>query len=214
MILACATASTSVGEPFNVDFGTDAGSPTSDYGAAADQPGTWNTIVSGNRTYLKGLDGITSSTVSMMLTNTVAGGLAWCGDNALLGDYFYTTGGYTLTVSGLNAGTYDVYYYAPSGTNVINSANVTIGNDLSINGTTVDELSGKSLTLEKGISWDVIRVTIGSGENLTMTATKGSLTYIGLSGYQIVAVPEPATCAMFGGFGVLGLAMLRRKIRN
>jgi hypothetical protein len=209
----------------HIDFGNE-GAATSDYAAAADQKGYWNNINrSGTTPGLLDLDGV-STEIDLLLSgsnllNGFSGGTLETDIYKLLRDYFYTGGNtddWSLTISGLDEGKYDIYYYAP------NSGVVATG-AFSINGSRVASLPGvntKPPTLEQGVSWDVLAgVSIGSAgllmEFMTPTATPGA--FFGLAGLQIVQVsagippiPVPAAVWLFGTslIGMVGFVRRRK----
>lgn len=209
----------------NIDFG-DKGAATSDYAAAADQKGYWNNInSSGTALDLLDLGGVRTK-VDLLLSgsrilNGFSGGSVETDIDKLLRDYFFTgddTDDWSLTISGLDEGKYDIYYYAP------NSGVVATG-AFSINGSRVASLPGvntKPPTLEQGVSWDVLAgVSIGSAGLLMefMTPAVTPSTFFGLAGLQIVQVsagippiPIPAAVWLFGTalIGMVGFGRRRK----
>ena len=216
----------------NIDFG-DKGAATSDYAAAADQKGYWNNInSSGTALDLLDLGGVRTK-VDLLLSgsrilNGFSGGSVETDIDKLLRDYFFTgddTDDWSLTISGLDEGKYDIYYYAP------NSGVVATG-AFSINGSRVASLPGvntKPPTLGQGVSWDVLKdVSIGSLGLLMKLpspdkAEVKKLTqpdiFYGLSALQIVQVsagtspvPVPAAVWLFGTslIGMVGFCRRRK----
>ena len=98
-----------------------------------------------------------------------------------------------VTLTGLDNGAYNVFYYGPSNT-------LTTTGAFSINGTAVASITGDNNTsFVQGINYDVLNNVNVSNGTLTLTniTTSG---YRGLSGLQLVqtssspaAVPEPLT---------------------
>lgn len=194
---------------FNIDFGSTAlTTNNSTFGAAANQPGQWNNITNlGITSNL--LDAFNASTsVSLnLIAYTPAGfyGFPYDDLQRLVVDNFYSNSGsnWTVTLSGLDNGAYDVFYYGSFHYDVATGA-------FSINGTNVGSITGDNYTsLVQGTNWDVLNnVSVTNGTLiLTSTSTSG---YRGLSGLQIVqtssasAVPEPLTilgAVTAAGFG-------------
>ena len=221
----------------NIDFETltpPVGAPSSGYGAAAKQGGHWNTIFKlGITENLLDLDGA-STEIDLVLTGTdltfaFSGGDTDTDIDKLLKDNFLTSGSgkdnWSLQISGLDEGKYDIYYYAP------NQGNVETGT-FSINGSSVASLPGvntKPPTLEQGVSWDVLKdVSIGSLGLLmelpppdkaeVKKLTQPDIFY-GLAGLQIVQVsagispvPVPAAIWLFGTslIGMVGFGRRRK----
>ncbi len=106
---------------FNIDFGNKEPSNNSAFGAAANQPGTWNNITTlGTTSNLIDVTG-TSTTVSLnLIASDINGsGNTRGGDinitNLINDNFFVPFGGtWSLTLSGLSNGIYDIYYYAPT----------------------------------------------------------------------------------------------------
>jgi hypothetical protein len=58
-------------QSLNIDFGAQQGTPSNGFGAAANQPGTWNSVGLGNTNNLTGLNGsATSVDVSVTASST------------------------------------------------------------------------------------------------------------------------------------------------
>jgi hypothetical protein len=100
-------------QSFNIDCGTGFPLPAATYGAAANQPGTWNDKTAAGATPLVKLDGSASTVtcgtatfLSFSFNNATTSG----NDEALMDDL--SDGLQTFTIAGLEAGTYDVYTYA------------------------------------------------------------------------------------------------------
>src|SRR5262245_58862112 len=99
------------GQSFNIDFGSVFVAPSSSFGAAASQPGTWNNIINlGNTSNLLNLSGSATS-VGLNLTATNIDGVAGPSNNdvrLLKGDNFFSDNGnnWSFTLSGLADGSY------------------------------------------------------------------------------------------------------------
>ena len=141
------------------------------------------------------------------VVNGHLGGVAIINDNFLHADNFFVfSGAWSLTLTNLDAGVYDVYYYAPSNPAVSTGA-------FSINGTAVASLTGQVGALIQGTNWDVLTgVTVGGANTLEISAL-GTSGARGLAALQIVStsqVPIPAAVWMLAG-GVAGLFGFARR---
>jgi hypothetical protein len=214
-ILIC-SAGQAKAELLNIDFGrlNIFGAPSNTYGAASGQTGSWNEITANGLTSnLVGLDG-GATDVSLSLSSGEPNGYNSppspmpTEGTALMNDYFYSNGGgsWSVNLSNLNNGVYDIYLYAPA-------------NDLvdtgpfSLNGTFYSSFPGNAdpETFVRGVDYDIFRTTISNG---TLSLQASNLpTFGGLAGMQVVeavATPEPATWAMMG-LGLCSLVWIGRK---
>jgi len=195
-------------ESINIDFGDGFASTLGDsFGAAADQLGRWNTIDSiGTTSPLLGLDG-SATDVSLDLVGPADVGetSAWLtGDLALLmSDSFLTDLNlpaptpWTVTLTGIDDGVYDIYVYAPS-SSLIRTGPYTI------NGFALSDVNGSPIaSFVEGTNYGLLSGLSVTGGSIILesTATSGS---VGLAGIQLVQVPEPATTLLL----VMGLALL------
>ncbi len=184
---------------FNIDFGFQAGPPSSDYGAAALQPGRWNEVGLGmtRLTDTSGFDTFVTIDVSSMDDTGFAGGMPVGPDELLLFDNFFNDLAQTwqANVCGLNPMSYDVYLYAPSHRNVPSG-------DVTVNGAAVASIEGDpGGTLIAGTSYAVVS-TVAAGGTIAISGSASA--FSGLAGLQLVPAPEPN-----GLFGLLaGSALL------
>lgn len=192
----------------NVTFGTS-GNLASTYGAAASQPGTWNHVsTTGITSDLLDLNGDATG-VSINLTATSATGDAGLpnatdDDSELLKYNFYSSDGnaWSVSLSGVASGDYEVYYYAPGHSNVSTGT-------FTVEGIVQSELATDIRTLSQGVSWDVATVTVSDGSiDLQSTNISGNR---GLAGIQIVAVPEPETLSLTLALFAFTVCLLRRR---
>ena len=191
----------------NVTFSdTDGTAVSSSFGGMAGQEGVWNEIVATGETPLVDLSGgSTAATIN-------AYGVHWMGNGSggtdLAKSTFYNMSGdpWTIDFSGLDNGSYYVYIYAAS-----HSAIPTM--DYIVNGASMSSLEGSSAAFEEyveGVDWDWLQVEITDG-TLSLAATVAT-TYNGVAGIQIsdsLPIPEPATFAFVGVFGIGALAVRR-----
>jgi hypothetical protein len=196
-------------ESINIDFWNARGTPSSAFGGAAGQPGTWASITStGITSNLPGLDG-SPTDVSLSLASPGALSMGTGGTSgalgALLDDNFFTSvgnsSGWTVTLSGIDPGTYDVYVYAPANTSVSTGA-------YTINGVPMPSLPGADplTSFVLGTNYDVLSGLSVSGGTITLSSSDPW--YVGLSGIQVV-IPEPGTALLLAA-GLAVLAVRRR----
>jgi hypothetical protein len=172
---------------FYIDFGYFNYDIPATYSAAAPSPGVWNDIkVAGVNASL--VDTTGSATSAFVNYNADPSGGAFSptnNDQALLNDNFTLPDGlsWRLIIGGLAAGTYDLYYYAPT------NASVTTGT-FSVEGTDVSSIPGNTLgELVQGQSWDVLSDIVVADGALDIYATSASA-YRGIAGVQLVLVPD------------------------
>jgi hypothetical protein len=210
-IFICATAQAA---SLNIDFGSAQPAPPSSFGAAASQPGYWNQITTaGITSNLLDLTGAATSValdLELVLDIHITGS-GGCGIDAnlcdLRGSNFYTNfAGWSLQLTNLDNGTYDLYYYSP--TNGI----VPTGN-FSANGVPAGSITTSGAdSLVQGSDWDKITVDVSSGTlDIGADTPAGN---VGLAGIQLVytaplAIPEPSTIVLVGTF-VAAIGLKRR----
>jgi hypothetical protein len=169
----------------NIDFGTFFSEPTSDYGAAAGQDGSWNRAGLGVTALVDtfGLPSGASVNVTADDGTGYIGSTPSNDDEELLQDNFYSGNGnsWSANLSGLASGTYDVFLYAPSNSSVPTG-------DMTVGGVAVPSIPGNSgSTLIEGTSWVSVQVTVTDG---TLMISGAGTSYSGLAGIQIVSAQE------------------------
>lgn len=185
---------------YNINFDASGVNPADTYGAASGQIGTWNIIsANGLTSGLLDISGA-ATTVSLGLTSDAFGGVGDppdTGTDALRRGNFYSYGHvWDVTLSNLDDGAYDLYYYAPKNTSVPTKS-------FTANGVSAPNIAGNAAgTLVQGQDWQMIVVSVSGGAlHLTSEDTAG---FGGLAGLQLVAVgsssaaPEPSTMMLLG----------------
>lgn len=207
-------------QSFNIDldtfFGgpeTGNGVPSSAFGGAANNPGYWNRFYVGGYTDPKNLYGLDSSITSVQLLATgglgVGGGYnnpSNTGDFSLLLNDFARIGNeidYHFT--GFEAGVYDIYTYAVNPNPMTVDVQVTVdGADDPIQHVTGPMPGNRFI---QGITHSVHHLNL-SGDAFTIQVA-GPWPNAVVNGFQIVAVPEPASLLILAA----GLPILLRRQR-
>ncbi|MCP3892798.1 MAG: PEP-CTERM sorting domain-containing protein [Desulfobulbaceae bacterium] len=206
--------------PLNLDFGTSGGPPSAGFGAASGQTGTWNNITQFST--ISGIVDIYSNTTSVAVSitaNQMDGSTSLPDGNAndLMEDNFfsYSPNSWSISITGLTNGMYDVYLYEPHNSRIGTGSG-------SLNGNAFTNINGNfgSGSFVQGSNYYLFSNVAVTGGTLTATGSQ-TIGYSGLSGMQIVSdqqgpgpapVPEPATMFLFGT-GLAGLigSRLRKK---
>jgi len=178
------------GQNFNVDIGA-VGTPSAGYGAAANQPGTWNTLnfpfSGGPPVALVDLHGVPTGVVVSEtggFTDGCETGLLAGDDGALLNDNQYSGNPNTShwNISGLAPGNYDVYAYV-------------LAPCESFHGVTIEFLEGSNAFVASspgtftgawvaGVTHLVVPVQIDAGTVLRFEVGHGFV-FGGLAGFQL-----------------------------
>lgn len=213
-VLALAGTTASASSLINIDLGTVSptafGTPGAGYGAAAGQVGFWNNIGTMNAAQSFPLNDISGApsgaSISSLNTNFSFSfnNAGTSGDDQALMDDGLDLGGIgsldTFTITGLAAGTYQVYVYAwaPDSATFVTSSIV--------NGSPAQTSGGAwPGGFAAGTTHNAFNVTLGAGQPLIIntSVTSGFGT---LNGIQII--PTPGALA---AFGLAGLAASRRR---
>ena len=170
---------------YNIDLNNAAGTPTSAYGAAAAQPGTWNSMTSAGPVNLTDTAGL-PSTVSAAANTYIPFNFNNAGtagdDQALMDDV--CDGARTWTFSNLPNGTYDVYTYAwaPDSATFFTSVSVNGGAGQTVGGA----WPGSHV---QGVTYAKDTVTISGGTiTVAMTVSSG---FSSTNGFQLVKGTPP-----------------------
>ena len=181
MILVAVVALSSLWAPtalsFNIDFSPfEPGTPSMTYGAASGQPGVWNTIPDLDGSYdlfdLAGnLTAVTLTLAGTFNAGTAGGGAGFSPDELLLyrdsfssglGTSFPPQTPWSISISGLTDGIYDIWVYGSSN-NAISTGPFTI------NGASQSELLGGGTTVP-GVDFLSFQTTVSGGSlNLLLT---------------------------------------------
>jgi len=172
------------GTGVNIDFGTTYGVPSSAYGGASGQAGTWNLAGLGF-TALADLSGAPSGvSVNAVASNATGnnGSVPANDDQLLLNDNLSSfnplgTATWTVTLTGLADGGYRVFVYAPSNF-AVPTGSMTVG------GVNLASIPGDlGSTLIEGTSWVEVTVSVVGG---TLDIYGTSSNFCGLAGLQVV----------------------------
>ncbi len=199
----------------DVDFGS--GTATTEVGFAATGQTTndfWNfyTRDDGNGGYLtfgslvdlKHADGTTSS-AGLTISNA-AGSWGTGAADYMYDGYLYPSAGgnVVVTVTNLNAGTYDLYIYGHGAADNQNSTyqlsvgSLSYGNQTTLNGPGW----GSSAVWQDGLQYvEFTNVVVGAGQNVTVTVLPASSSYAIIAGMQIAQISTNALPLLDVDFG-------------
>lgn len=190
----------------NLDFGTEFSVPSSGYGAASGQAGTWNQVGLGTSALLDATGAASVASVGVAaFTDTGFAGAPVDDAGELLNDNFFSSGGgsWSVSVAGLAAGDYAVFLYAPTNGVVSTGA-------MTVDGIAMASLPGDSGgNLVLGTSWTGLVLGFAGG---TLEIAGGDPSASGLAGLQVVPLPEPGGAALLAsGFAYVALLARRRR---
>lgn len=204
-VVIVGSAPVALGQSFNIDIdgaiGSGAGAPASSWGAAAGQSGIWNAIVfQPNNPGPFALVDASGNPTGVTLRQTGATGTLNFTQNAtsgntklLMDDAVFAATAYTITVSGLAAGTYTFYTYAnaPSGSGGFERNGVIIAGASSPNPQSIGGPIIAGTPLVNGMTHAIHNITVTAGQNVVINATpfNGGNAYI--NGIQIVRAVAP-----------------------
>jgi hypothetical protein len=214
---AVAMSAFSCAQSFNLDLdlpqappALGGGVPSSSFGAAANMPGHWNRMTT-NALHTP-LD-INGNATSVQIVSPGGGGVGAfnnptvTGDHALLlNDGLDVPSSYDWIFMGLQNGSYKLFTYAVHASGVVDAAKVTVATaNVPIQFVT-GPIQGNSFAIGKTHSVHDIVVT----NNEFTVRVERSITYPAkVNGFQLVAVPEPASLLILG----LGIPFLLKRKR-
>lgn len=208
----------------NVDIGGFSGKPSDSYGAAAGQAGFWNEITYSATSYtgsLLDLSGAASgATLSISnLSSTGTGSNAPAADGALMNDLgrIAPSGvGNTalITISGLDAGTYDVFTYAWEAglAATTKSTNINVNN---IGSQLIAPTSNAFIGFLTGTTHAQHTVSIMTGDDIVISATTVDDIFDQgvVNGFQLVQQPIPIPATVWLLVTALGSIGYLRKMK-
>jgi hypothetical protein len=201
-------------ESLNIDFGDVAGpNPLGPgFGAASGQAGEWNTITAtGTTPNLVGLGGVPGD-VSLTLGPAVvnpdgASGLLTGDLNLLMADFFFESSEpdlWSVTLTGIDPGIYDVYIYAPANISSLQGTGT-----FTINGISISDIPGTGIqNFIQGVNFEILSGLAVTGGTITFASTEASTRFLGLAGVQLVPAPPPVPGMTAWGFVVLASTLI------
>jgi hypothetical protein len=185
------------GQSFNIDIddaaGTAAGVPSTAFGAAANQPGTWNSAPAGAAAPLTLVDLAGAATTVTLTRSGVPAAYSFnnpstSGDfEKLMDDIDCPLSPFTYTFAGLVPGSYRVYTYAfePCG-NLTYLTNVAVSGAVEGTQTVGGLITGPNVFLQP-ITHAVHNVIVGAAGSITITTTLAPASpFISINGFQLV----------------------------
>lgn len=192
-------------QSMNIDFGTATPLPSSSYGGPAGSAGVWNLYAGGAASGLLDLTGNTTG-VSIAGTGGFASDfmdpLTTGDDEALLDDYLAIPFFETYTISGVAAGSYDIYVttwtFGPLSTGVeVNSLGMQAIGGVWTGG------------FVQGLTHSLQSITLASAQDIVIDVSSINGALGSISGVQIVQIPAPASGALM--LCLAGLTARRRR---
>jgi len=206
-------------QSINIDFGTAAGVPSSDYGAAAGQPGVWNGLTGEYVLHpLVGLDG-TPINATMEFSSVIAD-TVWSDDPAtlddderLLDDYLQIGGDIigAILFSGLDNGPYELVAYLWDQTPALIGTHIWVCPPFRPGSSSIGVFSSEPWvgTFDEGVTHGVLSTEVTDGTLCLAPVVPGGLYGGGdgsINGMQLTLVPEPATLMLAGAGGLVLMA--------
>lgn len=184
--LLFALAGPASAQALNVDFGRATAPPSATYGGAADKPGEWHQVADLGQSVLVVEPPHAKVSLTLVADNIDGNLTAPATDLGLLvGDNFFSAqaSSWSVSISGLKKGSYDVYVYAAANSLVPTG-------DFTVNGIFVPSFGpATGSTMNLGIDYQVVHgVPVAAhGDSLSIQTVNIS-GYGGLSGMQLVPV--------------------------
>jgi hypothetical protein len=216
--LACLGAPVAYSQGFNIDLNVAAppnlggGVPSPSFGAAASQPGVWNSNTAQGQVpfFLTNLDGSISTVLFTPPVGGSSGGFnnpSNTGDFALLQNDGRDVWLDYWTFSGLQTGWYRLYTYASQPSGIVTNAFVTVGNASVPTQIVTGPMPGNQFIL--GITHCIHNVLVDNG-TVTVSVQQGGTIPVFVNGFQLASVPEPATMGVLA-MGILISAQRRKR---
>jgi hypothetical protein len=153
-------------------------------------------------------DGTTATSVGMTIQNADGSWFNGSPDPmyyAYLYPLYYVYGpNVTVTFSSLPAGRYDLYAYTYDGNTQLSVGGLSYGVQY-----TFDPSPSSPVVWTQGRQYSKFEIDVAAGQNVVVTEMPGQYGYAVISGFQIQAVPEPATGALLVG-GLIAASLVRR----
>jgi hypothetical protein len=113
----------------------------------------------------------------------------------------------TVTFTGLPSGEYDLYAYTSDGNTQVSIGGLSYGVQY-----TQDPSPSSPVVWTQGRQYDKFDITVGAGQNVVLTEMPGQMAGLAvISGFQIQAVPEPATGALLVAGLIAGRVVMRQR---
>jgi len=195
--------------PLNIDFGQELGAPSDTFGGAAGRPGVWNSITNGVSPLL-GLSGELSGASANVYAESATddtGETPVTDEDRLLDDYLLGDGApvWFVEIAGIAAGDYRVYIYGPPQLGSFPTGTISVG------GIPLPTLPGDpNSMLVPAVSWTAVAVTV---TDTLLIVGNGEIPDYGISGLQVVPVPEPGGGVLLGS-GCAALWLMARRRAN
>jgi hypothetical protein len=186
-VLILSLAPAAAAENLNVDLGTHWGTPSGSFGAASGQSGTWNQVgLAGSA----GLLDVTGAATPVAMSVSALADTGWTGTGSddsrlLVEDNIWIGGGgsWSVTLSGLANGAYDLYLYAPAHPTVSSG-------ELSIGAVWHGDIPGTwSGSFVEGTNTLRVSLLVTDGQ---IVIASSFATTLGLAGLQLVEVAYEA----------------------
>jgi hypothetical protein len=183
LVAALAGGSHALAQSFNIDVGSSLSSlPSGGYGAAANQPGTWQLVKTDNHPVVTMKD-ITGTLTSVTITESGGNGdfgvsnSSWTGDDAALmvdaSDCGGAGGSIVWTITGLAAGNYSIFTYAEAPDFPADyRTNVSVAG--ANQGTQLVGGAWNGSPHVQGVTYALHTLTVGAGANVTITTSTPS----------------------------------------
>lgn len=184
--MALALAGSASAQALNIDFGRATAPPSATFGGAANSPGQWHRVGNLGQTVLVAERRHPDISLTLAADNIDGNATAPDTDLGLLaGDCFFSAqaSSWSVSISGLKKGLYDVYVYAATNSLVPTG-------DFTVNGVFVPSFGpATGSTMNLGIDYQVVHsVPVPEKGDTILLQTVNISGFGGLSGMQFVPV--------------------------